>query len=184
VANSVGNQPPAKAKSKSLIQLETEALEIEQRLLASDGEIDEIMETMLTQLENDLSDKAESYAIVIKRLESASEHMASRRDEYQKAQMKLKNAAQNLKDRVKATMLRLDKKDLGSADVSFKLSRAKPVLVIENEDIIPNAFKKIVTTEVVDKDHVRAHLELGMNVDGAMLLDNVALRINVKGLVK
>ena len=70
--------------------------------------------------------------------------------------------------------------ELSGEDVRFKLSRTQPSLEIF-ADLIPEEYKYQVISQEIDKEKIKKDLKEGIEILGAELKENVALRRYNKG---
>ncbi len=92
------------------------------------------------------------------------------------------NWAKNFRQALRGQMNLDGSTEILGIDWRVCVQKSKPKLIIENEDDVPDAYKRAVTTYVIDKEALRQDLELGVPVAGARLESDGALRIrpNVK----
>lgn len=171
------------SESKSLPQLIFESHQMIGQLIESGGEIDEQMETMMTEVQNQLAEKVDNYALFLDRLKAEVAFYKEREKELQKVRKGLEKLDEALKTNIKLGLQKLQKRELEGENYRFKMSDSQPRLIID-ESQLPDDFKIEVVSYQVDKDKVRDALDADLNVPGAKLEEGKTLRKYVNSSAK
>lgn len=157
------------SENKSLRDMAQLSSEITQRLIDSGGEIDESLEKDLAILEDRLPEKVDGYKSIIDYMKHQAEYWKAQGNERLAVAKSLTNYADKLKESMKGAMLRMNVAELRGRDFKFLLKNAKGRIVIENEELIPGKFKKVVQVLEIDKELIYEELKAGKQVSGARL---------------
>lgn len=159
----------------SLMALVAQTKDIVAVILEHDGQLTPEIEAALTVIEEKTPAKVDAYAIVMERLEMEKDYWKEKAEFYSRVAKSCENIRQKLRDNVKYAMEQLGTDELLGNDVRFKLVPAKSRLVI-NETYLPKEFFKEIVTMEPDKTRIEAELKAGADIEGAMLVENRALR--------
>lgn len=93
----------------------------------------------------------------------------------------LKRIEENLYKYLEMMLGRVEGKELSGLSYKMRLQRSPGKLIIINEDLIPDKYKKakIVHTIEINKEQIKIDLALGTSVPGATLVQDDYLRIVV-----
>lgn len=149
---------------------------IEDWLAESGGELTPELEELTQFNLEQLSDKVDAYQMVQERLEQSIDYFDQKAKFYSKVANGFDLVRQRIKERIKALMVENQIDELSGNDIRFKLSNAAPTVHITDEHVIPKEYLETVVTQRVDKKKLRDALELGLDVEGAMLVKNKSLR--------
>lgn len=161
--------------SKSLPSLIVEVTQVLSMIAENNGELTPELEAFFDGVSKDIAQKADSYAFYMERLDVESEYWKQKADSYAKVAKSCKALKERLNANIKVAMQAMGTDELSGEDVRFKLSKAAPKLVIE-EERLPTSFKMQVVTYVPDKDRIKSELEAGGTVDGAKFEEVFTLR--------
>ena len=146
--------------------------------LIDDEEIDlEALEMALTQIEDTIETKAESMAILVKSIEGdvvalkkEESRLAKRRKALENKQINIKNYLEN-----QLNIMGIDKVKTKLFTVS--LQNNPPSANILDENLIPEQYKKTVTTTSIVKKDILEDLKNGVAIEGAEIKQGKSLRI-------
>lgn len=169
--------------SKNLSEIVADANAITQSILDNQGELSPELEAQLNHVELSLASKVEGYAHLISRWEMEADYFAAQAATLSKIAKAHTKAVDTLWTRIKETMLELDVSEVAGESVVYKLSRAKPKLVI-NEALLDSSFKDQVISFEVNKEKVKTALDAGELIEGARYEGGVSLRCSKKGATK
>jgi hypothetical protein len=161
--------------NQSLIAIVQQANQLEQMLIESGGELTPEIEAALTVTEINLPEKVDGYENVISRFEHLEEFYKAKSQFFIRLQKQCANVQHHLKENIKFAMQTGGIDELKGYDIRFKLSNAKPSLVIEDESLIPKEYKTEVITIEVNKKSLAEDLSMG-EIPGAKLQASVSLR--------
>lgn len=93
---------------------------------------------------------------------------------------RMENRYEGKRELIASTMAAADLKKIEAPDWTLSLRRIPPSVVIQNEELIPEQFKKSKTVVSVDKAALKAALETG-SVEGAVMSNgSVGLTVRTK----
>ncbi len=162
--------------SFTLTELLELSREVENRLIEAGGEFTPELEEMTTTLDLSIPDKIDSYAVVIDRMEANAGWFKAQALKYATIQKGLERASENIRARLKETMIRENMKELPGNIECFRLSRARPTLVFTDKNAIPAQFlieERVIKT---NNDAIRAVLDEGRAIDGCAYEPSFSLR--------
>lgn len=130
----------------------------------------EAIKDTLEALSGDITEKAESYAIIMKELEAEAEKLKKEEDRLKRRRTALENHKEAMKDSLRNAMEMTGKKKFKTEHFSFSIQKnggSLPV-IIENADALPERFK--IFSWKADTEQLRNYLEMmGGNVGYAKL---------------
>lgn len=154
--------------SKGLIALTEELRQIEDVIMKAEGEIIPDFEAMLDKVKTDLAVKVDAYDWMIRNLNAKANVLCDQAGERLQMAKNMRRYVDEMKDRIKQTILAMGVTEVHGNETTFKLSFGAPKLVIDEEKI-PAEFKMPVTTIEVDKKKVKDALNNQTPVEGAEL---------------
>lgn len=143
---------------------------------AETGEIDETqLAAYLEQLQLDRKTKIDNIAVYVKNLEAEAVAIRAEEKRLKERREAKERKAERLKNYIKTSMLLQGETKFESARVSMALRNSKAVVVDESKLESVYFINKIVQS--VDKKAIKAALEAGILVEGAMLEERKNLQI-------
>ena len=143
---------------------------------AETGEIDETqLAIYLEQLQLDRKTKIDNIAVYVKNLEAEAVAIRAEEKRLKERREAKERKAERLKNYIKTSMLLQGETKFESARVSMALRNSKAVVVDESKLESVYFINKIVQS--VDKKAIKAALEAGILVEGAMLEERKNLQI-------
>lgn len=161
--------------SKSLVAIVGEVNSLEAMLIESEGQIDEAIENALAVKEIELPEKVDQYFYTFERFKVLEAYYKERAQFFSLVQKQCANVQTRLKENMKEAMSSLGVDEIQGNDIRYKLSKSKPALQIENEELIPKQYKKEVVTIELNKKALAEDLTMG-EIPGAKLVDSFSLR--------
>jgi hypothetical protein len=149
---------------------------IENWLAESGGELTPELEELTNFNLEQLSDKVDAYQMVQERLEQSIDYFDNKAKFFLKISCGFANVKERIKERIKQIMVENQIDELSGNDMRFKLSNSAPTVFVTDEHSIPKEYIETVVTHRVDKKKLRDALELGLDVEGAVLMKNKSLR--------
>lgn len=146
--------------------------------LIGDEEADlDALEIALGQVEDTLEIKAESIAVLVKSIDGEATALKEEESRLAKRRKALENKQTNIK-----LYLENQLKVMGIDKVKTKLftvalQNNPPSVEVLNEDLIPEQYKKSVTTISLIKKDILDALKEGLFVEGAIMKQGKSLRI-------
>lgn len=165
--------------NNSLMQIEADALALEQLIFEQGGELNETIEQWLAEVDQKLAQKVDSYNAVMDRFESTAAHLKKKADTFSAAARAVTNVRERLKDRIKNAMTVLGKTEMTGDHVVFKMVRTAPRLELNEKDL-PAQYMIVRQITEPDKERIKNELKDGIAIPGAALLESFALRPYVK----
>jgi hypothetical protein len=160
----------------TLIDLIQHISDLEQAILENNGEITEVMEKAIAEVNLDLAEKIDATDIVLSRIKMSSGFWMERADKLYAVAKGLEELHKQLNNHIKNVMAQSGKTELIGNDVCFKLAKTKPALEVDEAKLDPKYFRVKVAP---DQEKIRTDIELGVPVEGARLRDSFALRTTV-----
>lgn len=143
---------------------------------AETGEIDETqLAVYLEQLQLDRKTKIDNIAVYVKNLEAEAVAIKAEEKRLKERREAKERKAERLKNYIKTSMVLQGETKFESARVSMALRNSKAVVVDESKLESVYFINKIVQS--VDKKAIKAALEAGILVEGAMLEERKNLQI-------
>lgn len=143
---------------------------------AETGEIDETqLAIYLEQLQLDRKTKIDNIAVFVKNLEAEADAIKAEEKRLKERREAKERKAERLKNYIKTSMMLQGETKFESARVSMALRNSKAVVVDESKLESVYFINKIVQS--VDKKAIKAALEAGILVEGAMLEERKNLQI-------
>lgn len=167
-------------QSKTLKELTSLALQIEQSIIENDGALSPEIEQQLNITNDNLAAKVDGYAMVIARVESAIEFHKARMKDHAAMITRLEASIDWMEQNLKQTAETLDKTILNGYEFAAKLSLNKPSVDIYDEKLISEEYIVKKVTETISKTKIKEALELGVAVDGARLVSSKRISIGLK----
>lgn len=163
---------------KSLAEIASEAMAIEEVILQNGGELSPEIEAWLNEVDSQLGFKADRYKFAMDRFESSAKMFRERAEEFTRAAKAIETIGVRLKDRIKQVMLATGRTEVFGRNYRFKISSAAPRIVIHEHEL-PIAYKRQVVTTEPDKELIKEAVKQGHAVAGVDVQPNHALRITV-----
>lgn len=161
---------------KSLQHLTQDLIQVNESLELTQGELDEKLELELKQLETDLTVKSDNYGYRIDKLELMAEFWANKAAEASAIKKQIEKHSDNMRERIKSTMISLDKKEIKGEEYKFVIRTSnQPKLIIDGP--VPPEYLMEVSDMVDDKERIKADLMAGKEVAGARLEHGMTLNI-------
>lgn len=161
--------------NKTLTKIADDMSAVIELIQQEDGELNPILEGWLDEIGSTLEEKVDSYVGRIGGLELMADQCRKRAQEATKAARSLESIQERLEERIKYTMNSMGRTELSGSEWRYKLTPTKGSLVVF-EDQVPESYKIQVTTWSVDKERVRAALDSGLGVMGAVIKPGFQLR--------
>lgn len=149
-------------------------------LIESGGELTEELEQALALNEKNLQSKVDGYKLYIEHLEKRAEYFKQIENEAKDARKMFENVQDRLKDRIKSVMSFLNVNEIEGESYRFKLIDGKDKLVIHNESLISDEYKKEVVSLELDKEKLMKDLQAGLKIDGVDIQVVKSLRTYIK----
>lgn len=160
---------------KSLYQITQEQAELFNFILEADGEITPDVEESLKINEQNFETKARGYIWMIKKLEADNITIGEEMARLQRIEKRNDKMIDRLKESMKNALIIFgDSKKVDTFTLSLR--KSKQVDIIDSE-LIPEAYRTIKTTELINKTEIKKAIESGLIVSGATIKENQNLQI-------
>ena len=143
--------------------------------LLESGEDNEELAAVLNSLSEEIEDKAENIAKLIKNYEADIEAFKTEEKRIVERRRTLENDVKRLKEYLFSNMKLTGKTKFKKGTFSFNIAKSPVSVEITNADIISSDYK--VLTETLDKKAILQDLKNGKDVQGAILKQGESLRI-------
>ena len=143
--------------------------------LLENGEDNEELAAVLNSLSEEIEDKAENIAKLIKNYEADIEAFKTEEKRIAERRRTLENEVKRLKEYLFSNMKLTGKTKFKKGTFSFNIAKNPVSVEIVNQDIIPMDYRELV--EVINKKDILQDLENGKDVQGAILKQGESLRI-------
>jgi hypothetical protein len=147
-------------------------------LLLSDPELPpEVINDTLDAIEGEFESKALAVAAFIGNLELEAAAVREVEERMTRRRKALEGRAESLREYLHFHMQRLNMQVVKSAEITVKIKRNPPRVVIDNEVLLPDDYKELELTLKVRKQLVQKALGEGRTVPGAHLEASTRLDI-------
>lgn len=146
-----------------------------QELLENPEIPEEIVTQALNNVGEELEDKAENIAKLIKTLEVDVKGFKEEEQRLADRRKSLENRVKGLKGYLEGAMILANKEKFKGKLFSFNIQNNPPSVEIINQNELPKEYWKIV--EIEDKTKIKEALKSGIEVPGAVLTVSRSLRI-------
>ena len=143
--------------------------------LLENGEDNEELAAVLNSLGEEIEDKAENIAKLIKNYEADIEAFKTEEKRIAERRRTLENDVKRLKEYLFNNMKLTGKTKFKKGTFSFNIAKNPASVEIVNQDIIPMDYRELV--EVINKKDILQDLKDGKDVQGAILKQSESLRI-------
>jgi len=146
----------------------TESMKEVQAMIDDGVPLDQLEDTMQL-IELDFKEKAESILYVLANIRSEMEACKAEETRLADRRKAKEKQAEKLKEYLLYNMQELKSGKIDNGVMSANIRKGAPVLVITNEDAIPNEYKKIAVTSSIDKKELLKALkalEEGETIEG------------------
>jgi hypothetical protein len=157
---------------KNLFNIDADLFALHQQIEENFGELTPEMESLLEISEQERSKKSEGYVHIIKQLKAKSEMIKAEAKRLQDLAKTYEKSADQLSDRLLDSIVRLGA--IKTDFVSISTRRSKSVSITD-ESLISGEFMRISYSP--NKAAIKEAIESGVNVDGALIVENVSLNI-------
>lgn len=162
---------------KSLYQIQGDYLELASLLEESGGEITEELEERLSINREELNQKAENYALLIRQIEGKASVIKAEMDRLKALLVSKQNTAERLKENIKRAMDMYDVKTIEGNLVKLTLRNNAASVKIEEGAKIPKEFLVKTVNEAPDKKAIKEHLQGGKVIAGVTLVSTKSILI-------
>lgn len=164
-------------ENKPLVKMAVQDIaRLEELLIEHDGEVTEEIESALAIKEVHFPHKVDSYGFILDRFDALSSFYNEKAEFYLRMSRAAKTVVDQCKLNLRIAMNALHTDELTGNDIKFKLQRSNPSVVVDDEALIENIYKKEKIEVLIDKKKIGEDLKLGVPVPGAHLEESYSLR--------
>lgn len=146
-----------------------------QDLLEDETISQDLIEKAMKEVSEDIEEKAENYAAIMKNLEAEAEALEKEEKRLAARKSSLRNRNKILKDNLENSMKATGKTKFKTRLFSFNIAKNPPSLDIADEELIPDKY--IVYTKSTAKKTMIDDLKQGVIIKGVKLKQTESLRI-------
>lgn len=144
-------------------------IELEQLLLS--GEVDlETYQDTVKSIEGNADEKAENVAKMIENFENYMKMLKEEEDRLKKKRKTVEGKIEWLTNTLELYLKARKKKELKVGLYTLRYKNLPDVVEIEDENLIPEAYKEEVVTYKIPKNELKKALQDGENIPGAKLV--------------
>lgn len=166
---------PAK-KDQSLYDLVSISQEIKRSLIENFGEMTPEVESSLLTLEERLPNKADGYRFITEDLRHEADLWKERAHTFLAVAKSFSIHADKMEGAIKEACIQMGVEELEGNEFRWKLQKAKPTIIIDDETKVPSGHKEIVQVTKIRKDGILEDLKSGIPVPGCHLEESVYVR--------
>jgi hypothetical protein len=160
---------------KSLYQITADQNELFNQIEELDGELTPELEAALQLNAENFETKARGYIWMIKKLEADNITIGEEAARLQRIEKRNDKMIDRLKESMKNALIIFgDSKKVDTFTLSLR--KSKQVDIIDSE-LIPEAYRIVKTTEMINKTEIKKAIESGLTVAGAIIKENQNLQI-------
>lgn len=162
--------------SKSLFHITEERKSIESIVEEMAGELTPEMEQALQINKDELSQKGESYILILEKMHAAIEFNKRYKEKAESNIKRIEKAMERLKNNLYVAAEAFGEFEAGIHKVGLK--KNPPAVEIVDESKIDPRFKKVAVTESWDKTEIKKAIKAGEKIEGAELTQKQSLKIS------
>lgn len=141
------------------------------------GEVNESALLKLEQVETSLDKKAIALASFIRNMDAEKEAIKAAKDQMALREKRLNKRIESLEEYLQSNMERCGISHISCPHFEIKLKKCPASVDVENEEMIPEEYKRIVTETRIDKVKIKEEISLGVVIPGASLKNRLRLEI-------
>ena len=135
----------------------------------------DLIEAAMKEVGEDIEEKAQNYAVIIKNLEAEAEALEKEEKRLAARKSSLRNRNKILKDNLENSMKAIGKTKFKTNLFSFNIGKNPPSVNIDDENLIPDQY--IVYTKSAAKKAMLDDIKQGVIIPGVSLKQTESLRI-------
>ena len=135
----------------------------------------DLIESAMKEVGEDIEEKAQNYAVIIKNLEAEAEALEKEEKRLAARKSSLRNRNKILKDNLENSMKAIGKTKFKTNFFSFNIGKNPPSVNIDDENLIPDQY--IVYTKSAAKKAMLDDIKQGVIIPGVSLKQTESLRI-------
>ena len=142
--------------------------------MIEDGVDPEQLEEAFNDVEEAFEDKAKSVLFVLKNMQANIDSVKSEEDRLKKKRAMIERQYSGLKEYLMLNMVELGLGKIDNGVLKASLTKPKPMLVVTQEGIVSDLYKREKTTVSIDKKKMLDDLKDGKKVAGAEIGESKA----------
>lgn len=135
------------------------------------------LEDTLQSIEGALEDKLESYAMVIRNIESDVDGLKGEEKRLADRRKTMENGIKRMKETMQYAMSSTGEKKIKGEKFTFTIQKNPPALKVLDESLIPLDYVTVQEVRAVDKKAILTQLKSGVEVSGVEISQGESLRI-------
>ena len=154
----------------NLYELTGQYLEV-QKMIDEGVDIEQLNDT-LEEIESGLEEKAGNILYLITNMQGDIEKVKAEEKRLSEKRKALEKTIESLKEYLVNNMSAQNKPKIDNGVISCSIIKPRPVLVLDDESLIPDEFKKITVSSAIDKKGLLSKLKdlkEGEEVEGARI---------------
>lgn len=146
-----------------------------QALLEDETISQDLIESAMKEVGEDIEEKAQNYAVIMKNLDAEAEALDKEEKRLAARKSSLKNRNKILKDNLENSMKAIGKTKFKTNLFSFNIGKNPSSVNIDDENLIPDQY--IVYTKSVAKKAILDDIKQGVIIPGVSLKQTESLKI-------
>ena len=145
--------------------------------LIEDGAPEEAFVEALNAIDDELAEKLENYAAVIKNIESDINGIKAEVDRLNERKKAMESSVKRMKENMQTAMVETGQTNVKGEKFSFNVQKNPPSLLVHDDTLIPKEFIKVKITKSVDANAILAELKNGAEINGVEIQQGESIRI-------
>jgi hypothetical protein len=172
------------AEKKTLTTLVSDQVALDNLLLEvagniTDPEAEAAVSEWMAEITSGIANKVDGYEFRMEAIRLQAEKFKARAEMFSAAAKALTNLENNLKDRLKYSMIQMDKNEISGNYYRYKLQNSKASVHISDETLLPAEYLTAKMVYTPNKTAIKDAIEEGRTVPGASLERGFTLRTYV-----
>lgn len=167
-------------KLESLRALALVASNIENSIIAAEGEIDELLEKDLSLNDISIANKVDAYYYTLQKIEKTVQSYKEEMKAIDSIISRLEGAEQWMLNNLQSAATTLNRDHLSGNKYVASLVLNNPRVEVINEEAVPVEFKSEKITIAIDKKKIAEGLKLGIEIEGVRLTQSKRIKFKVK----
>lgn len=145
--------------------------------LIEEGAPEEAFVEALNAIDGELAEKLESYAKVIKNVESDIAGIKTEKDRLGERQKAMESSIKRMKENMQFAMVTAGQTKVKGEKFNFTVQKNPPSLKVLDENLIPQDFVSIERVKNIDKKAILTELKNGVEIAGVEISQGESIRI-------
>ncbi|MER2039997.1 MAG: siphovirus Gp157 family protein [Solibacillus sp.] len=145
--------------------------------LIEEGAPEEAFVVALNAIDGELAEKLESYAKVIKNVESDIAGIKAEKERLGERQKAMESSIKRMKENMQFAMVTAGQTKVKGEKFNFTVQKNPPSLKVLDENLIPQDFVSIEQVKNIDKKAILTELKNGVEIAGVEISQGESIRI-------